>query len=280
MNNSDLIFTERLKQLRKAHGYTQDELAKQLGIARTSVSGYERGDRKPDLEMLSKIANLFDKPVDYLIGNSNLEKVDDNLLSFLNNLNSSNIEETIVDIYRNESNKNIENDVFKNLLVNFIKLVNKSLNIKASDEETENKLLKLFISCIALQSENKFDVKDLDLLISLISRFYYDSSIKEFSALKPYARTELMKIIPMLKLPNQILHPLIDIIKDLVVVYDTRYSTLSTEFHSDLLIKSMNSETNAVNELRNIKIQYEAMVSNLNDIIKNIDNICEKIPEM
>ena len=153
MNNSDLIFTERLKQLRKAHGYTQDELAKQLGIARTSVSGYERGDRKPDLEMLSKIANLFDKPVDYLIGNSNLEKVDDNLLSFLNNLNSSNIEETIVDIYRNESNKNIENDVFKNLLVNFIKLVNKSLNIKASDEETENKLLKLFISCIALQSE-------------------------------------------------------------------------------------------------------------------------------
>jgi len=54
--------------LRLAHGLTQQELAKHLGISPVTISGYENGHREPTIEMLERIADYFDVTVDYLLG--------------------------------------------------------------------------------------------------------------------------------------------------------------------------------------------------------------------
>lgn len=63
-----MLAVERLKQLRKDHKLTQDEIAGKLGIARSTYSGYETGKAEPDNLTLQKIADLFQVSTDYLLG--------------------------------------------------------------------------------------------------------------------------------------------------------------------------------------------------------------------
>lgn len=64
------MLTEILAKLRTAKKITQADLAKKLGIARTTYAGYENGSRKPDPDTLQKLADVFDVTVDYLLGRS------------------------------------------------------------------------------------------------------------------------------------------------------------------------------------------------------------------
>lgn len=59
---------ERLKNLRKKLGYTQDDLAEKLSISRSSLSLYEIDKRDPDSETFNKIADFFHVSLDYLNG--------------------------------------------------------------------------------------------------------------------------------------------------------------------------------------------------------------------
>lgn len=68
---NDNIFGTRLKQLRKNKGYTQQELAKLLGISSSAVGMYEQGRREPENAILSKLCTVLDTTTDYLIGISN-----------------------------------------------------------------------------------------------------------------------------------------------------------------------------------------------------------------
>ena len=62
-------FAERLKELRIAKGITQLELAKYLDLSTDStVSLWEKGTNKPNLERAKKLALLFDVSLDYLLG--------------------------------------------------------------------------------------------------------------------------------------------------------------------------------------------------------------------
>ena len=63
-------FSDILKGLRKEYGMTQVELAKKLGLTRSSLSMYELGDREPDFETLEAIADYFNVDMDYLLGRS------------------------------------------------------------------------------------------------------------------------------------------------------------------------------------------------------------------
>ncbi len=54
------IISKYLRLLRKRNNYTQDDLAKELGISRQAVSKWETGTTIPDLEVLLKISKLYD----------------------------------------------------------------------------------------------------------------------------------------------------------------------------------------------------------------------------
>lgn len=60
-------FPSRLKQLRISHKMTQQELGKKINVTKVSISGYEKGNRHPDLETIQKIADVFQVSVDFLL---------------------------------------------------------------------------------------------------------------------------------------------------------------------------------------------------------------------
>lgn len=61
-------FGKRLRELRKRRGLSAEQLGDKLGVARTTVFGYEQGQRIPDMITIKKIAELFNVTVDYLLG--------------------------------------------------------------------------------------------------------------------------------------------------------------------------------------------------------------------
>lgn len=58
----------RLKLLRKKHGYKQDEIAAMLGVKNSAVSKWECGRTMPDAEALVFLADLYGVSVDYILG--------------------------------------------------------------------------------------------------------------------------------------------------------------------------------------------------------------------
>ena len=63
----------RIKELRKKFGIKQIDLCKQLGVVQGTLSGWENNKYEPDLTSLTKMAEIFDVSVDYLLGVSDVE---------------------------------------------------------------------------------------------------------------------------------------------------------------------------------------------------------------
>lgn len=58
----------KLLELRENAGFQQADVAKIVGISRTSLSYYENGERGIDIEILFKLATLYNVSIDYLFG--------------------------------------------------------------------------------------------------------------------------------------------------------------------------------------------------------------------
>ena len=61
-------FHDVLKSLRISYNLTQDDLAKQLQISRSTIGMYEKGAREPDFDALELIADFFNVDTNYLLG--------------------------------------------------------------------------------------------------------------------------------------------------------------------------------------------------------------------
>ncbi len=62
---------ERLKSARKEKKYTQQYMADQLEVAKSTYCGWESNFRKPNVLMIQRIANILDVSGNYLIGSEN-----------------------------------------------------------------------------------------------------------------------------------------------------------------------------------------------------------------
>lgn len=67
---------ERIAQLRKNRSMSQFQLAKTLNIATSTLGMYETNKRKPNMEMLEKLADFFGVSIDYLLGRKTTDKSD------------------------------------------------------------------------------------------------------------------------------------------------------------------------------------------------------------
>ncbi|MGN0494951.1 MAG: helix-turn-helix domain-containing protein [Lachnospiraceae bacterium] len=76
----DLTIGKRLKDLRKAQGLRQEDVAKQLCIARSTYVGYENETSQPDLDTLKQIAIFFQVSTDYLLGVEEYEYKNDEFI--------------------------------------------------------------------------------------------------------------------------------------------------------------------------------------------------------
>lgn len=62
------LFPTNLKNLRLNHKMSQEELGKHIGVSKVSISGYESGNRTPDVDTLISIADVFNVSLDSLCG--------------------------------------------------------------------------------------------------------------------------------------------------------------------------------------------------------------------
>ena len=68
---------ERIKELRKENGYTQEDLAKKLHLnAKSSIANYESGSNSPSDEIKLKLCGIFNCSMDYLMGETDYKNFD------------------------------------------------------------------------------------------------------------------------------------------------------------------------------------------------------------
>lgn len=65
-----MTFSEKLMELRKSRGWSQEELGERLGVTRQTVSKWELGATTPEMEKLSALSELFGITTDELIKGS------------------------------------------------------------------------------------------------------------------------------------------------------------------------------------------------------------------
>lgn len=73
------MFKDRLRDARKRCGYTQESLAEQIGVKKSTVNGYEKGNSEPDMEKVSALMKVLGVDANYLFQD---EMSEENRLAF------------------------------------------------------------------------------------------------------------------------------------------------------------------------------------------------------
>ncbi len=71
-----MSFKENFKKLREKNELTQEDVAKQIGISRQSISKWENGINEPDLETLEKLCAIFNCSLEELLLGKEIEKTE------------------------------------------------------------------------------------------------------------------------------------------------------------------------------------------------------------
>lgn len=93
------IFSNRLRELRGER--TLQEVSSAIGITRVAMGYYEKGERKPDIEILYKIADFYKVSADYLIGITDVKTPDIETKAIANDIGLS---ENAINILKTENN--------------------------------------------------------------------------------------------------------------------------------------------------------------------------------
>lgn len=76
-----MVLGDKIIKLRRQNGWSQEELAEQLGISRQSVSKWESGTSVPDLDKIIKLSGIFGISTDYLL-KEEAERAEGPILSY------------------------------------------------------------------------------------------------------------------------------------------------------------------------------------------------------
>jgi transcriptional regulator with XRE-family HTH domain len=60
--------TRRLIELREGHGLNKLEMAKRLGVSKSTITRYETGEMKPNIDMMIRIKEVFGVSLDWIAG--------------------------------------------------------------------------------------------------------------------------------------------------------------------------------------------------------------------
>lgn len=86
----------RIKELRKQFGYTQQELADKINGAKSTIAMYENESRKPSIEILIRLSEIFGCSIDYILCKSDVKnnrlELDDIEIAFANGIKGLNKE--------------------------------------------------------------------------------------------------------------------------------------------------------------------------------------------
>lgn len=115
MNFSLEKFSYRLTVLLDENNMTQTQLAKKIGTSNVTICRYLTGERVPRLDVVTKIADVFNVSLDYLLGLSNDENIQNS-----NENSDLNIDMIIKSLYSLDDNSHLSKnqiDLIKKLLM-------------------------------------------------------------------------------------------------------------------------------------------------------------------
>lgn len=61
-----MTFSDRLKEARLAKGYTQEQIAEKIGVAKSTYTGYEKGNREPNVNTIGKLMSELHVDANFL----------------------------------------------------------------------------------------------------------------------------------------------------------------------------------------------------------------------
>lgn len=108
-------FSYRLTVLLDENNMTQTQLAKKIGTSNVTICRYLTGERVPRLDVVTKIADVFNVSLDYLLGLSNDENIQNS-----NENSDLNIDMIIKSLYSLDDNSHLSKnqiDLIKKLLM-------------------------------------------------------------------------------------------------------------------------------------------------------------------
>lgn len=167
-----------LKEIRKNHSLTQEEMAKALNIPRSTYANYENNKREPSKELLEKISEVFNIP---LI---------DKPVSIFSGPGGEQLKKSLSMPINNDIKKYFDSPITKNAL---IELINNEYNEKIAEPESNESILNYHLLSALLESLDY----DIDLLEATEQKELLDK-IKEFTQFEIY-KLEKLKGISLLK---------------------------------------------------------------------------------
>lgn len=63
----NMNLSERLQELRKKEGYSQEQVAEMLGLSRQAISKWESGQGKPEIDNIIKLTEIYHVSADYIL---------------------------------------------------------------------------------------------------------------------------------------------------------------------------------------------------------------------
>lgn len=159
-----MAFKEQLKAARLAKGYTQEQLATAIGVAKSTFTGYEKGNSEPNMLTIKKLMEILEVDANYLWYDEN-----DNSNSFV----TSFIEQQIIKKYRliDETGKNtvefVLNDIYDRCVKEPTALYETVLKPAYQCGLSAGTGLYAFDDVPTEQIEVPIDFKDIDFVISV-----------------------------------------------------------------------------------------------------------------
>lgn len=157
-------FKDRLKYLREENNWTKSDTAKKIGVSYSAYSNYEYGNREPNLDMIKKMAKVFNVSSLYLIEG---EKT---LLDISNEEKDRNNEEILKLLTDTEGNQleNIKKVSSKLDTMLFTSLKNDLIELDLNQlNEDQRHILQNTISII--KNTDRQNIEDKDFLFKLRS---------------------------------------------------------------------------------------------------------------
>lgn len=190
-----MLFSEKLKKIRKDNNLTQEELAEKLLVSRQAITKWESGDGIPDIENLKQISILFNISIDELVKEEKTINIEakkqfsyikeleiDHTKHFDININKSyeiNIKPNDLEIVKIEVLSNEEENLEELFKIKFDNIYNK-LDIDIKNKSKSNDISiniyipEKYINDIELKSKSKcLNISNIN-----INELEYDGSLK------------------------------------------------------------------------------------------------------
>ena len=167
-----MLFSEKLKKLRKENGLTQEELAEKISVSRQAITKWESGDGIPDIDNLKEISVLFNVSIDELVK----EDKDINIVSKKNYSYSSELEI--------DHNKHFDINISKIYELNLISSCMDIVKVELLSDEVDNlgEVYKIkfddLYNKLDIDIKAKNDVKDIVINLYLPSKYINEIELK------------------------------------------------------------------------------------------------------